>query len=274
MQIVQFISNNCAQELSIHAQNIEAGLSFISTQIEKLFCNTIRDLTKLLRSTDSLDTMLRVVSESISLYRVVENIQNAAAPLLKTIDTFRNVISINRIVNSIRYIATGDFLRDIVDAHVPKLISEAAFLAARSIRAANFLAENKILSREFLDSISAKIGNFSASLGIPKISQGTLVDGLFAIALIPIARESFQNIAEGKDIPRNLMDLISLCADIALCVFSAIKESQILEILGTSLFTTSLSCVIANPYVLGTLGVIAATTGLAAIFFSPSTNAQ
>jgi hypothetical protein len=271
MQLVQYISDNGYQELATHVQNLSAGISNVSEQIGKLFDNAIRDLTKLLKSTDSLDTVLRVCSESISLYRVVENVQKAAEPLVKTLDTFRNVISINRIVYSVKYITSGDIWKDIVAHEAPRLISEAAYLVARSIRMANWLADNKLVSREFLNDVSREIGEASVSFGIPKIPQGVLVEGLFTIALVPGAVKSFQNIANGKDVPRSLADLISACADIALGIFSMIRESKILEFLGTSLFTSAVAYVIANPYVLGTLGVIAATTGLAAIFLSPST---
>jgi hypothetical protein len=270
MQIVQYFTENCPQELTTCALRIATGASYISNQVGVLFNRAIKNVTGLLKSTEDLDAGLRVIVESIAFYNVIRAIQTASTPILATLGTFRTVISTNRIIKSINYIISGNIFRDAASGKILDIISELAFLAARSIKATVWLNEQKIISDELFARISNKVGSFTSSIGISKLPRESVLDGLFAIALTPCAIKNIQNIAQGKDIPYNLMELISLCSDIALCLFSVIRESQVLEMVGASLVTSAVSFVVANPYVLATLGVVAATTGVISIFLSPS----
>src|SRR6185295_6432990 len=94
--------------------------------------HVITVLTKEMRSTEGLDTLIRLGTDGIAFADLIARAESVARPIFLVCSQVTSAISAGRIIYSFNYILTGKFYKDINEGNVLPLISQAAFFFRRT----------------------------------------------------------------------------------------------------------------------------------------------
>ncbi len=195
------------------------------------------------------DVLFRITSESLKFIDLQAKTEAVARPMLATIHAARGFFDALRILQSINYIVNGSLFHDIKDNNVVPIITQAALALGRAIGTLHWLVEQKLTDFDDLARKAASIGGDCGVYLVNTLRATHLMNGAFLVGLTGLIYQDAEAINKGQGVVSHTLSAMSLATDIFSIVLGFAN--------------------MANPHVVTTLAIVAASTGLAAWMTDP-----
>ncbi len=203
----------------------------------------ILEAGRVMRSAYASDVAYRAITETIKLIDLETKTELVARPMMATIGATRAFIDATKLIHSISYLVNGSFYEDYAANKVVAMVSHVALAVGRAMSTLHWIVEHKLLDFDDLAKKAASIGgDFGRGL-VNGIRSTRVMDAVFLVALSGLIYEDAQAIQNNERVLSNTLSVVSLTADVASIVLGFAN--------------------MANPHMVTTLAIVAASTGLA-----------
>lgn len=246
------------------------GITKVADGVGEIVAGLVKDVKRLLGSTDGLDTTLRFWADSKALVGIMRSTHDAAIPFFQVIGIARSVVSVSRLCWSLnecigsptedptKKLEKSSLAKAIEEGNTASIVAAVSFLVARTLSTVKWCMEIGLFQAEEIARHASKIGTFSVFSRFAThpaaiaFKNAPLIDATFLVALTALGVMNGIGLYKREKVGQNLFEIISVSADIALCTLGLVGK--------------------AGPFAAAALGTVAAGTGIVAFYFDPANN--